>query len=309
MTLKALTHWETGGIVAAGTTSLPEKIGGSRNWDYRFCWLRDATFTLLRLIGAGFFDGGEGVARVAAARGRRRTRTTCRSCTASPANDGLTEYGLPGCRDTKGSAPVRVGNAAFGQMQLDVYGEVLDALYVARVPARSPTRRLGPRSALVAHLETIWDEPDEGIWEVRGGRKHFTHSKVMAWVAFDRAVRSIEEFGLGRPARALARDPVDAIHDEVCDRGFDAALNSFVQSYGAKTLDASLLLIPMVGFLPPDDPRVRGTVAAIERDLVRDGLCAALRHRRRGPRTAAGRRRVPGLQLLAGGQLRAARPA
>ncbi len=271
LTLKALAHRETGGIVAATTTSLPERLGGPRNWDYRFCWLRDATFTLYALIGAGFLD------EAAAWRG-----WLLRAVAGDPAElqimygvageRRLTEYEVPWLPGYAGSAPVRIGNAAAGQVQLDVYGEVLDALYVARqagLPGDGPSWDL--EYALIEHLATIWEQPDDGIWEVRGGRKHFTHSKVMAWVAFDRAVRSAEEFGLEAPLDRW-RGMRDAIHQQVCERGFDGARNSFVQSYGATALDASLLLIPLVGFLPPDDPRVRGTVAAIERELVHDGL-------------------------------------
>jgi GH15 family glucan-1,4-alpha-glucosidase len=271
LTLKALAHWETGGIVAAATTSLPEKIGGTRNWDYRFCWLRDATLTLYALLGAGFIDeahawrdwlvravgGSPGDVQIMyGVAGERR----------------LAEFALAELPGYENSAPVRIGNAASGQIQLDVYGEVLDALYVARRAglAASPHGWAVER-ALVKHLEKIWREPDDGIWEVRGGRQHFTHSKVMAWVAFDRAVRSATEFGLEAPIErwCAARE---AIHDDVCGKGFDAAQNSFVQAYGSSVLDASLLLIAVVGFLPADDERVRGTVAAIEKRLVRDGL-------------------------------------
>ncbi len=271
LTLKSLAHWETGGIVAAGTTSLPEQLGGPRNWDYRYCWLRDATFTLYALIGAGFLDEAKGwhewlLRAVAGApddlqilygvAGERR----------------LQEFEIPWLPGYEGSAPVRIGNGAVGQLQLDVYGEVLDAFYVARragLATSDATWAL--ECSLLLHLEAIWREPDEGIWEVRGGRRHFTHSKVMAWVAFDRAVRSIEEFGLDGPLERW-RGVRDAIHDEVCARGYDGNENAFVQSFGDATLDASLLLIPIVGFLPPDDPRVQGTVAAVERKLLRDGF-------------------------------------
>ncbi len=271
VTLKALSHWETGGIVAAGTTSLPEKLGGTRNWDYRHCWLRDATFTLYALIGAGILDEArawhEWLLRAVAGNpddlqimygvaGERR----------------LDEYEIPWLPGYEGAAPVRVGNAAVGQIQLDIYGEVLDAFYLARragLADDAPTWAL--EFALVSHLENVWREPDEGIWEVRGGRKHFTHSKVMAWVAFDRAVRSIEEFGLEGPLERW-REVRSAIHQEVCEHGFDPEQDSFVQSFDEPRLDASLLLIPMVGFLPAEDARVRGTVAAIERKLVRKGL-------------------------------------
>jgi GH15 family glucan-1,4-alpha-glucosidase len=271
LTLKSLTHWETGGIVAAGTTSLPEKLGGPRNWDYRFCWLRDATFTLYALIGAGFLVEAE-----------RWRAWLLRAAAGSPddlqimyglaGERRLTEYEVPWLPGYEGSQPVRIGNAASGQIQLDVYGEVLDALYVGRrAGLAAEAASWGLECALVEHLEKIWDQPDDGIWEVRGGRKHFTHSKVMAWVAFDRAVRSIEEFGLEGPLDRW-RAVRDAIHAQVCERGYDAAQNAFVQFYGASALDASLLLIPMVGFLPPADPRVRGTLAAIEGNLLRDGF-------------------------------------
>ncbi len=255
LTLKALAHWETGGIVAAGTTSLPEKLGGSRNWDYRFCWLRDTTFTLYALIGAGFLEEAKAwrewlLRAIAGAPGDLQIMYGVGG------ERRLVEYEIPWLPGYEGASPVRIGNAAAGQIQLDVYGEVLDALYVARrAGLAAETASWALECALIAHLEKIWGQPDEGIWEVRGGRKHFTHSKVMAWVAFDRAVRSAEEFGLEGPVdrwRAIRK----AIHEDVCDHGFDAAENTFVQSYGATALDASLLLIPMVGFLPPGDPRV-----------------------------------------------------
>ena len=271
LTLKALSHRDTGGIVAAGTTSLPERIGGSRNWDYRFCWLRDATFTLYALLGAGC------VAEAEAWRG-----WLLRAVAGSPADlqimygvageRRLVEYEVPWLPGFEKSGPVRIGNAAAGQVQLDVYGEVLDALYVARKAGLAANAASWAMElALIEHLGTIWDRPDDGIWEVRGGRKHFTHSKVMAWVAFDRVIRSAEEFGLDGPV-AQWRAIRDAIHAEVCAKGFDSAQNSFVQSYGAKALDASLLLLPIVGFLPPSDPRIRGTLAAIEQNLIRDGF-------------------------------------
>jgi len=271
LTLKALSHPETGGIVAAGTTSLPEKIGGARNWDYRFCWLRDATFTLYALLGAGFL-----------AEARAWRQWLLRAIAGSPddlqimygiaGERRLVEFEVPWLPGYEGSAPVRIGNAAADQLQLDVYGEVLDALYIGRCAGlEASDASWSLECALIEHLATIWDQPDDGIWEVRGGRKHFTHSKVMAWVAFDRAVRSIEEFGLEGPVDRW-RGIRDAIHQQVCNRGFDDEQNSFVQSYGVAALDASLLLIPMVGFLPASDARVRGTLEAIERNLVRDGL-------------------------------------
>jgi GH15 family glucan-1,4-alpha-glucosidase len=271
LTLKALSHRETGGIVAAGTTSLPEKIGGKRNWDYRFCWLRDATFTLYALLEAGYIEEA-----------KEWRRWLLRAVAGSP-DDVQIMYGVAGERRLveyevawlpgyENSAPVRVGNAAAGQVQLDVYGEVLDALYVARKAGLAPNAASWAlECALVEQLETIWDKPDDGIWEVRGGRKHFTHSKVMAWVAFDRIVRSVEEFGLEGPVERW-RSIRDTIHKQVCDKGFDPAQNSFVQSYDSKALDASLLLIAMVGFLPAYDRRIRGTLAAIEHGLLRDGF-------------------------------------
>ena len=271
LTLKALAHWQTGGIVAAGTTSLPEKIGGPRNWDYRFCWLRDATLTLYALLGAGFIEEA-----------KAWREWLLRAVAGSPddvqimygvaGERRLAEFELPGLPGYENSAPVRIGNAAAGQVQLDVYGEVLDTLYVARRAGLGPSAASWAlECALVGHLENIWEQPDDGIWEVRGGRKHFTHSKVMAWVAFDRAVRSVEEFGMQGPVERW-RAVRDAIHRQVCERGLDAERGCFVQSYGVKALDASLLLIPLVGFLPADDARVRKTLAAIEQDLVRNGL-------------------------------------
>jgi len=271
LTLKALSHWETGGIVAAGTTSLPEKLGGPRNWDYRYCWLRDATFTLYALMGAGFHDEArawhEWLLRAVAG-----APDDLQTIYGVAGERRLGEYEIPWLPGYQGAVPVRVGNAAVGQLQLDIYGEVLDAFYLARRAGLATSEATWSlERALVSHLETIWREPDEGIWEVRGGRRQFTHSKVMAWVAFDRAVRSIEEFGLEGPLERW-RKVRDDIHLEVCERGFDPDQNAFVQSFGAKALDASLLLIPIVGFLKPDDPRVRGTVAAIERNLVWNGL-------------------------------------
>jgi GH15 family glucan-1,4-alpha-glucosidase len=276
LTLKALSHRETGGIVAAGTTSLPEKIGGTRNWDYRFCWLRDATFTLYALLESGFLSEA-----------KAWRRWLLRAVAGSPddlqimygtaGERRLVEYEIPWLSGYQKSAPVRIGNAAAGQVQLDVYGEVLDALYVARRAGLAENdASWGLECALIEHLETIWDQPDDGIWEVRAGRKHFTHSKVMAWVAFDRAVRSSEEFGLEAPLDHW-RAARDEIHKRVCEDGFDTNQNSFVQSFGVEELDASLLLIPIVGFLPASDARIRGTLAAIEKNLVRDGF--VLRYR------------------------------
>jgi GH15 family glucan-1,4-alpha-glucosidase len=271
LTLKALAHWETGGIVAAATTSLPEQLGGPRNWDYRFCWLRDATFTLYALIGAGILDEAkawhEWLLRAVAG-----APDDLQIVYGVAGDRRLEEYEIPWLPGYEDARPVRIGNGAVRQLQLDVYGEVLDAFYVARragLATSDATWAL--ECALILHLEKIWREPDEGIWEVRGGRRHFTHSKVMAWVAFDRAVRSIEEFGLDGPV-ARWREVRATIHDEVCERGYDPKQNTFVQSFGDATLDASLLLIPLVGFLPPDDPRVQGTVAAVERKLLREGF-------------------------------------
>jgi GH15 family glucan-1,4-alpha-glucosidase len=271
LTLKALAHWETGGIVAAGTTSLPERLLGARNWDYRYCWLRDAAFTLYALIGSGFL--GEAQAwREWLLRAVAGDPDDLQIMYGVAGERRLTEYVIPWLPGFEGAGPVRVGNAAAGQMQLDVYGELMGAFYVGRCAGLAvEDASWDLECALMMHLEKIWDQPDDGIWEVSGGRKHFTHSKVMAWVAFDRAVRSAEEFELAGPLDRWRRIRA-AIHKDVCTHGFDSAQNSFVQSYGTTALDASLLLMPMVGFLPPSDPRVRGTLAAIEQHLMRDGL-------------------------------------
>ncbi len=276
LTLKALSHRNTGGIVAAATTSLPEKIGGPRNWDYRYCWLRDATFTLYTLLGAGYVDEAEAWRRWLL-RAVAGNTDDLQIMYGVAGERRLDEYELPWLPGYEKSAPVRIGNAAATQLQLDVYGEIIEAMYVARragLPFNAAN--WGLECALVTQLEALWSEPDEGIWEVRGGARHFTHSKVMAWVAFDRAVRSAEQFALDAPVKRwrLVRD---AIHREVCTRGFDPERNAFVQSYGSKALDASLLLMALVGFLPPDDPRILGTVAAIERELMFHGL--VLRYR------------------------------
>jgi GH15 family glucan-1,4-alpha-glucosidase len=270
VTIKALIYEPTGGIVAAPTTSLPEQIGGVRNWDYRICWVRDATFALYALVLGGYLDEA-----------RAWRQWLLRALAGTPAQmqimyglggeRRLTEIELPWLPGYAGSAPVRIGNAAHAQFQLDVWGEMLDATYAAERHGLERDRE-GARviRKLMEHLESVWTEPDEGIWEVRGPRRHFTHSKVMAWVAADRMVKLTEAVD-GAPTdrwRALRA----AIHADVCRRGFDATRNTFVQSYGARQLDASLLMIPLVGFLPPEDPRVRGTVAAIERELLADGL-------------------------------------
>jgi GH15 family glucan-1,4-alpha-glucosidase len=276
VTLKALTYAPTGGIVAAATTSLPEALGGVRNWDYRYCWLRDATLTLLALVRAGYDDEARSwrdwLLRAIAGRpeevqimygiaGERR----------------LTELELEWLPGYEGAAPVRIGNAASGQLQLDVYGEVADALYHARqagIGASPDAWALSKK--LLEWLEDGWRQPDAGIWEVRGPRRHFVHSKVMAWVAFDRAVRSVEEYEREGPVDRW-RQLRDEIHDDVCREGFSERLGAFTQAYGMDRLDASLLMMPLVGFLPADDERVVGTVAAIERELVHDGFVARYR--------------------------------
>lgn len=271
ITLKALTFAPTGGMVAAATTSLPEEVGGVRNWDYRFCWLRDATLTLLALMNGGYYEEAaqwrEWLLRAAAGspnqiqimygiRGERR----------------LTEWEVPWLPGYEDSKPVRIGNAAHNQLQLDIFGEVMDALHQAREGGLGSNEAgWDLERALLAHLEKIWMQPDEGIWEVRGGRQHFTYSKVMAWVAFDRAIKSAENHKLPGPVAHWSEIRAQ-IHADVCARGYDETRNSFVQVYGGKSLDASLLLLPALGFLPPEDPRIRGTVVAVERELMRDGL-------------------------------------
>jgi len=276
ITLKALTYLPTGGIVAAPTTSLPEQWKGVRNWDYRYCWLRDATLTLLALMNAGYFEEADAW-RMWLQRAIAGSPQQAQTLYGMAGERMLNEWELPWLPGYEGAAPVRVGNAAATQLQLDVFGEVVDAMYQAR-KAGAQRGGLSPNGtdwslqrALVSHLETIWEQPDEGIWEFRSGRRHFTYSKVMAWVAIDRVVKSAEAFGLDGPV-AHWRELRARIHDDVCRNGFDPRRGSFVQSYGSHALDASLLLIPTTGFLPPDDPRVRGTVDAIQRELTVDGL-------------------------------------
>jgi GH15 family glucan-1,4-alpha-glucosidase len=280
MVLKALTYAPTGGIVAAPTASLPEHIGGVRNWDYRYCWLRDAALTLLALLDAGHRDEA-----------KAWRQWLLRAVAGDPADiqimygvageRRLTELELPWLPGYEGSAPVRIGNAASEQLQIDVFGEVIDALYQARahgIPAEPHAWAL--QKVMLDYLADAWSEPDEGIWEIRGGRRHFVHSKVMAWVAFDRAVRSSETQGVDGDVERW-RELRDTIHREVCERGYDAERGSFIQSFDSKHLDASLLLIPLVGFLPPDDPRVRATIEAVERELMRDGF--VMRYRTEDP--------------------------
>jgi len=271
ITLKALSYEPTGGLVAAATTSLPERLGGIRNWDYRYCWLRDATFTLNALLLAGYHE--EATAW---------REWLLRAVAGSP-DDLQIVYGVTGVRRLdeielpwlpgyEASKPVRVGNAASRQFQLDVYGEVMDCLHLARAADMEPHPEAWKvQLALLRFLEAHWQRPDQGLWEVRGPPCHFTHSKIMAWVAFDRAVKDAEREGLEGPVETWRRLR-DVIHAQVCEMGFDAGNNTFVQSYETKFLDASLLLIPQVGFLPADDPRVLGTIAAIERHLMVDGL-------------------------------------
>jgi GH15 family glucan-1,4-alpha-glucosidase len=271
LTLKALTDARTGAVLAAPTTSLPERIGGVRNWDYRYCWLRDATFVLVALLNAGYeeeaFAWRAWLLRAVAGnpeqlqilyglRGERR----------------IPEFEVPWLRGYADSRPVRIGNAAAQQLQLDVYGEVADVMYQAHRAGLAPDAdEWSLATAVVEAVETRWSEPDRGLWEVRGPARHFVHSKVLAWVAFDRAISTIERFGMEGPIdrwRALRAQ----IHDEVCANGYDPKRETFTQSYGSQEIDAATLLIPLVGFLPPDDPRVKGTVRAVERELLVDGF-------------------------------------
>lgn len=271
LTLKALTHAPTGATVAAATTSLPEQVGGVRNWDYRVCWLRDSTFLLYALLSSGYTEEA-----------KRWRQWLLRALAGEPlqmqimygirGERRLPELELPWLAGYRGSRPVRIGNDAHAQLQLDVYGELMDSLYLDRkvdIPANDDAWAM--QRALLAELEQRWREPDNGIWEMRGPRQHFTHSKLMAWVAMDRAIKTVDRFGREGDVerwRGLRRE----MHDQICREGFDVEQNCFVQAYGSKHLDASLLMMPLVGFLPVRDPRIRGTIAAVQEHLMRDGL-------------------------------------
>lgn len=271
ITLKLLQFEPTGGIVAAPTTSLPEILGGSRNWDYRYCWLRDTSLTLYALLNSGYREEalawGDWLVRAAAG-----SPEELQIMYGIAGERRLSEFELDWLPGYAGSRPVRIGNAATEQRQHDVYGELMDALHIARrydLETSYESWRL--QKVLLENLTRIWGEPDAGIWEVRGPARHFTHSKLMAWVAFDRAVKAVEQFGLSGPLAQWRRTRA-RIHKDICENAFDSRRNTFVQYYGGDALDASLLLMPVLGFLPPDDPRIEGTVAAIETGLAADGL-------------------------------------
>ena len=271
LVLRLLTDSKRGGIVAAATTSLPEDLGGERNWDYRYCWLRDASLTLEALIRSGFVGAAE------------LWRDWLVRAVAGDPEDLQIMYAVDGGRDLPervlehlpgygDSRPVRIGNGAVKQRQTDVLGEVMIALHEAREGGLEGSKQAWRvQSALVNNLAKHWDEPDNGLWEIRGPRRHFTHSRVMVWAAFDRAVKAVEQHGLDGPVEQW-RELRQKVHDEVCAKGFNTDRNTFTQHYETDEVDASLLLIPLVGFLPPDDPRVRGTIAAVEKDLLRDGF-------------------------------------
>jgi len=271
ITLQALTYAPTGGMVAAATTSVPEYLGGTRNWDYRYCWLRDATFTLLSFMAAGYREEAEdwGSWLLRAVAGHPSQLQPLYTILGESRID---ELDLPWLAGLGGAKPVRVGNAASGQIQLDAFGEVLDALHHARRNNLAEVEAAWAlQKTLLRHIETLIDAPDCGIWEVRGGPQHFTHSKVMMWVAFDRAVCAVERHGLDGPAHHW-RKLRDALHEEICTRGFSPQIGAFVQSYESPEVDAAALLIPLVGFLPASDPRIIGTLAAIEQSLMVDGF-------------------------------------
>lgn len=271
ITLKALTYTPTGGMVAAPTTSLPERIGGQRNWDYRYCWLRDATFTLVALMQSGYIEEAKAwrqwLLRAVAGKGAE-----LHIMYGLAGERRLPELELPWLPGYESSKPVRIGNAAYDQFQLDVFGEVLDCLHLGRhFDLNDDSGDWRIERELLDRLEAVWQERDEGIWEVRGPKRHFTHSKLMAWVAFDRAVKDVERFGLDGPIEGW-RHLRNQLHREICDQGFNTDRNAFVQSYGGTDVDASVLMMAEVGFLPANDPRIVGTVAAVEQDLLRDGF-------------------------------------